>query len=185
MKHRFIYHWKNVPAENRVPNNDRDSFRPPSLNQIIRQGEYIKDSLRGPETYFRLKDVPDEERRYWKRLKMRDEGWYSDNGRRTWITKYREMSAIISKLRLPKYQEKEAVALSMVENASAYSYYGGRPALALAVAVHVVNRERQRYDYFKFGDRLENDERFKEVVKRNDIDIMGAKRKYKRKQHAA
>jgi hypothetical protein len=167
-------------SENGIGYNN-DGFYPPSLNNILRQEEYIKDGLRSPETYFRLKDVPPEKRRYWRRLKRRDEGWYSDNGKRTWIAKRMEISAVVSKLGIPKYQKKMIVALSMKENASEYNHYGGRPSLALAVAVYVVNRERQQYEHFEYEDRIEEDECFKGLVERNDIDIVPAKKKYKKK----
>ena len=177
-----FYDWNSDDVQHSSRTNNRGASSPLLPTHIVSQRGYIKDvNPRGPETYFRLSDVPDEDYTDWKRLQNRDKNNLNNDGKATWLMKYDEVSALVSKLRLSDGQENEIVAVTMTTDASPYSSYGGVRALALAVAVDVVNRVRQRYDSFELGDRLEEDDRFKELAERNDVDITPAKKKYKRR----
>jgi hypothetical protein len=175
--------WSNYDGKKSFRTTDRGASPYPASIHILSERGYKKStSLLGPRTYFKLKDVPKENYGYWEKLQNIDENKLNNDGQASWRDKYNRVSALISKLRLPDAYENEIVATVMSIDASPYSSYGGSLALALAVAVDVVNGVRQRYEQFEFGDRLEDDERFKELAERNGIDAIPAKKKYKRER---
>ncbi len=158
----------------------RPSYRP--FTQMVGKRGYIKRRY-DPETYFDLNEVPDDEYIYWERLSLLDDGegrWVENSNKKNKEFKKKTIGCVIGKLRLPKNQRELSVEVATRQDARKYNSYGGLEALALAGACCVVNWYRERYDSFEYEDRVENDEEFRTLVERLDVDIVGARKKLKK-----